>query len=336
VAVPWATGKPMPSYVLLNTHGLGYGVFPVAEHLVNNLPELTAHGLLHNQPSVRAATYISLYENMLRGKGKSPSELLAIYERQLANESTDLNIKLLTGQVSDIFWKFSDPHAWAGLAPALENALWQAMLAQPRPGEQKLFFKAYQSIALTPAAQMRLYQIWQTQKAPAQVKLTEDDYTSLALSLAVRDYTAAQPILPQQLARIKNVDRCQRLEFMMPALSPDVAVRDAFFASLKEEKNREKEDWVISALDYLHHPLRQATSEKYLPTSLALLAEIQATGDIFFPAYWLQATLGSYQSATAAQMVRTFLDANPTPTYNPQLRLKLLQAADDLFRAQKL
>jgi aminopeptidase N len=336
VAVPWAVGKPMPSYVLLNTHGLGYGVFPVAEHLVNNLPELTAHGLLHNQPSVRAATYISLYENMLRGKGKSPSELLAIYERQLANESTDLNIKLLTGQVSDIFWKFSDPHAWAGLAPALENALWQAMLAQPRPGEQKLFFKAYQSIALTPAAQTRLYQIWQTQKAPAQVKLTEDDYTSLALSLAVRDYTAAQPILPQQLARIKNVDRRQRLEFMMPALSPDVAVRDAFFASLKDEKNREKEAWVTSALGYLHHPLRQATSEKYLPASLALLAEIQATGDIFFPASWLQATLGSYQSATAAKTVRTFLDANPTPAYNPQLRLKLLQAADDLFRAQKL
>jgi aminopeptidase N len=123
---------------------------------------------------------------------------------------------------------------------------------------------------------------------------------------------------------------------MMPALSPDVAVRDAFFASLKDEKNREKEAWVTSALGYLHHPLRQATSEKYLPASLALLAEIQATGDIFFPASWLQATLGSYQSATAAQTVRTFLDANPTPTYNPQLRLKLLQAADDLFRAQKL
>jgi aminopeptidase N len=166
------------------------------------------------------------------------------------------------------------------------------------------------------------------------VKLTEDDYTALALALAVRDYAAPQPILPQQLARITNVDRRQRLEFLMPALSPEVAVRDQFFASLKDEKNREKEAWVQSALGYLHHPLRQATSEKYLPASLDLLEEIQQTGDIFFPAGWLQATLGSYQSAAAARTVRGFLAAHPG--YNPQLRNKLLQAADDLFRAEKL
>jgi aminopeptidase N len=120
----------------------------------------------------------------------------------------------------------------------------------------------------------------------------------------------------------------------MPAPPPDVATRDAFFASLKAEKNREKEAWVTAALAYLHHPLRQATSEKYLPESLALLEEIQRTGDIFFPHSWLQATLGSYQSATAAATVRSFLAARPA--YNAQLRGKLLQAADDLFRAEKL
>ena len=190
-------------------------------------------------------------------------------------------------------------------------------------------------MALTPAAQARLYKIWQTQQPPAQVKLTEDDYTSLALALAVRDYPAPQPILAQELARIKNVDRRQRLEFLTPALSPEVAVRDQFFAALKQEKNREKEAWVATALGYLHHPLRQATSEKYLPESLELLAEIQATGDIFFPAAWLSGTLGYYQSATAASTVRAFLAAHPAGTYNPQLRMKLLQAADDLFRAQK-
>jgi aminopeptidase N len=120
----------------------------------------------------------------------------------------------------------------------------------------------------------------------------------------------------------------------MPALSPDVATRDAFFTSLKNEKGRDKEAWVTSALGYLHHPLRQATSEKYLPASLDLLEEIQLTGDIFFPYSWLQGTLGSYQTASAASTVRTFLQAHPS--YNPKLRAKLLQAADELFRAEKL
>ncbi len=336
VAVPWAVGQPLPAVALLNYHGLGYGVFPVSGSLTSRLGALTDKGLLHEQPSVRAALYITLFEHMLNGPRGTARELLNTYQQQLAHETNELNIKLLTNQLNDIYWKFTPAISRAARAPGLEDALWQAMLAQRTPGAQKLYFKAYQSIALTPAAQAQLYKIWRTQQPPAQVKLTEDDYTSLALALAVRDYRAPQPILPQQLARIKNVDRRQRLEFLMPALSPDVAVRDQFFASLKDEKNREKEAWVASALGYLHHPLRQATSEKYLPASLDLLTEIQATGDIFFPAAWLSSTLGAYRSATAARAVQAFLAAHPAGSYNPQLRLKLLQAADDLMRAQKL
>jgi len=327
VTVPLPAGKGVPSYVLLNAQGLGYGVFPVAPQAASHLASLA-------DPVARASTYIALYENMLSGRGLAPRPLLDRYLTQTAHETNDLNIKLLTGQLSAIFWQFLKPAERDALAPTLEKALWQAMQTQTKPGEQKLYFKAYQSIALTPAAQKRLYQIWQTQQAPGLVKLTEDDYTSLALALAVRDYAAPQPILPQQLARITNVDRRQRLQFLMPALAPEVATRDKFFASLKDEKNREKEAWVQAALGYLHHPLRQATSEKYLAESLNLLEEIQQTGDIFFPAGWLQGTLGSYQSATAAATVRTFLAAHPS--YNPQLRNKLLQAADDLFRAEKL
>jgi aminopeptidase N len=327
VTVPLPAGKPAPSYVLLNAQGLGYGVFPVAPLAADHLASLPG-------PVARASTYIALYENMLSGRGLPPRQLLDRYLAQTTHETNDLNIKLLTGQMSAIFWQFLKPTERNTLAPTLEKAFWQAMLAQQKPGEQKLYFKAYQSIALTLAAQKRLHDIWRNQKAPALVKLTEDDYTALALALAVRSYPAAQPILPQQLARITNVDRRQRLEFLMPALSADVATRDQFFASLTDEKNREKEAWVQAALGYLHHPLRQATSEKYLPASLDLLEEIQQTGDIFFPAGWLQATLGAYQSPTAARTVREFLVAHPG--YNPQLRAKLLQAADDLFRAEKL
>jgi len=72
----------------------------------------------------------------------------------------------------------------------------------------------------------------------------------------------------------------------------------------------------------------------YTLFGLALLEEIQQTGNIFFPYSWLQATLGSYQTPTFARTVREFLAAHPQ--YNPKLRAKLLQAADDLFRAEKL
>ncbi|MBH8558535.1 aminopeptidase [Hymenobacter sp. BT442] len=316
-----------PRRIVFNSDGLGYGVFPVAEGLAGQVSAL-------ENPVSRAAAYVNLYENMLRGEENTPLELLTAYRQSLASEPEELNLKLLTGQASAIFWEFLTPAQRLAVGPGLEQDLWTALQKNPSPNSQKQLFKTYQSIALTRPAQARLYQIWQTQQAPAKVKLTEDDYTALALALAVRDYAAPAPILPAQLARITNADRRQRLQFLMQALAADVATRDAFFASLKDKAGRAKEAWVTAALGYLHHPLRQVTSEKYLPASLNLLQEIQLTGDIFFPYSWLQATLGSYQSPTAAATVRSFLAAHPD--YNPQLRAKLLQAADDLFRAEKL
>jgi aminopeptidase N len=327
VTVSGAAGELAPVYIVFNSGGQGYGVFPVGKTLADKVYALPL-------PVARASAYISLYENMLNGRGITPRALLDTYRRGLSRETEELNLKLLTGQLSDIYWKFLPPAMRTALAPSLEKELWEALRHQPAPNVKKLLLKAYQNMALTKEAQYTLYRIWATQQAPAGVKLSEDDYTDLALALAVRDYAPENDLLQQQLTRIQNADRRQRLAFLMPALSPDQQRRDAFFASLKESQNREKEAWVVTALSYLHHPLRTPASEKYLPASLALLAEIQLTGDIFFPSNWLQSTLRAYQTPTAATTVRSFLQAHPDD--NPQLQAKIRQAADDLFRAEKL
>jgi aminopeptidase N len=117
-----------------------------------------------------------------------------------------------------------------------------------------------------------------------------------------------------------------------PALSPDPAERDRFFESLKDVSNRRREPWVLDGLNLLHHPLRAAASERYIPTSLAMLREIQRTGDIFFPKRWMDATLGSHSSATSALMVKRFIAELP-PDYPDRLRRVILSSSDDLFRA---
>ena len=91
---------------------------------------------------------------------------------------------------------------------------------------------------------------------------------------------------------------------------------------------------MLTALQALHHPLRRDVSESYILPSLELLKEIQLTGDIFFPGRWLTTTLGNHVSVSAADIVRNFLAQRPE--YNEPLRLKILQAADNLFRAQKI
>jgi aminopeptidase N len=130
------------------------------------------------------------------------------------------------------------------------------------------------------------------------------------------------------------MDRKNRLTFLIPALSSDINERDSFFASLADRKNRQKEAWVTTALAYLNHPLRQNTSIKYLPKTLDLVEEIQRTGDVFFPQSWLGAVLGSYQNKEAMQIVSDFLKKHPN--YNPKLKAKILQSADNLYRAQTI
>jgi aminopeptidase N len=177
----------------------------------------------------------------------------------------------------------------------------------------------------------RLFYIWKDKRPPAGVQLSEDDYTALAAALAIRNYPGYRAVLQEQLSRIQNSDRRERWLWLQPALSNDVAERDRFFAGLKDAGNRRKEAWVLSALGYLHHPLRADASEKYLPATLDWLEDIQRTGDVFFPQSWLAASFGYYQTASAEAVVKGFLEAHPG--YNPKLKAKILQATDNLSRA---
>ena len=321
-----AEGLAKPQFILFNSAGEGYAQWPVD-------PSLPQYLLSLENPLHRATAYIALYEQMLSGKSISPAALLQLFGKALGQEQEELNIKLISNYISSIYWQFSTPQQRSDLSAGLEEQIWSAMLRHKLANNKKQLFKAYQDIFLGTAARSQLYHIWQTQQAPAGITLSEDDYTSLAFSLALRN-DSDQTLLNTQYARIGNPDRKRRFEFIVPAVSGDAAVRDQFFNSLQVAGNRSKESNVLAALYYLHHPLRQSASINYLDKSLEMLQEIQTTGDIFFPQSWLQSTLGSYQSGTAAALVRKFIADHPG--YNPKLKAKILQSADNLFRAEQL
>lgn len=321
-----AKGLHKPLFILFNSDGIGYGLFPVDTASTKALFDLQS-------PLQRASAYIGLYENMLAGRFIKPEALLNLFAAGLVAEKNEMNLRLLTGYIGNIYWEFIPAAQRQNFTQRLEDMLWAAINQQPASNNRKILFKAYQDVYGSVAAQANLFSVWQAQQPPTGIKLSEDDYTSLALTLALKSDTATT-VLQVQEGRIKNEDRKKRLRFLAPALSANGAVRDSFFYSLRQRSNRQKEAWVTTALSFLHHPLRQQTSIKYLPESLDLLEEIQRTGDIFFPQSWLGAVLGQYQSKDAADIVRNFLQQHPA--YNPKLKNKLLQAADNLFRAERL
>lgn len=321
-----ATGLAKPKFILFNADGIGYGLFPADKTMQEQIFSLKS-------AVSRASAYVNIYENVLSGRYLLPKELLALLTKGLLIEKEETNLRILTSYIASIYWAFSKPNDRTAFASQLEDALWKAMEEQSQPNNKKLLFRAYQNVYTSDVAAKRMYDVWKQQQPPAGIKLAEEDYISLALTIALKNDTASSVIM-QQRDRLKDADKKARLDFLMPALSANVAERDSFFASLAERKNRAKEAWVGAALAYLHHPLRQSTSYKYLPQSLEIVEEIQRTGDIFFPQSWLSATFGSYQTKEAWQLVQQFLLKHPD--YNPKLKAKILQTTDNLYRAQKL
>lgn len=322
-----AAGLPAPNLVLPDGRGFGYGLFA--------LDPASLDYLLEHTPSLpltltRGIAWLSLWEAMLEGRVPAAG-IVELARNALGSETNELLIQRILAYLESAYWRFLPEAERQRRAPEVESLLWTLLEEAPTATLKASYFNAYRSLALTEAAEQRLERIWRQELELGGLPLSERDHTRLALDLALREVAGWEAVLDEQERRIENPDRKERFIFVRPALSADPAVRDRFFESLKQPGMREHEPWVLEALRYLHHPLRAAYSEKYIRPSLELLEEIQATGDIFFPKNWLDATLDGHSSERAAAIVRDFLDARPQ--YAARLKGKILQSADGLFRA---
>jgi len=312
--------------VIFNADGLGYGLFPAA------IDSLEIWDQLSNVE--KGAELINLYENLLSGNGPDVHEYFLRLQQIVVHEKNQLVLTLALDQLETIYWVLLPDPVRREYAAGLETILWQTMLVQTTSSIKKIFFIAFADMALSPDEVQKVYDIWSGAHEVELLQLSENDFIDLAQILSIKRPEQANAIINTQLAKIENPDSKRRLEFVSPSLSADREERDRFFTSLVNEEMRQVESWVLDALRNLHHPLRTEMSEQYILPSLELLREIQVSGDIFFPKRWLDTTLGNYRSATAIRTVRTFLDERPE--YDEQLRMKILQSADMMFRANAI
>ena len=325
-----AVGRPVPDYVLANGSGLGYGLMALdpgtRDYLLAALPSI-------DDPLTRAIGWVSLWELLLEGEVDAEA-FIDLARRALPAETDEQNVSRVLGYLTSAYWRYLTPERRTALAPEIEALLWRGTTEANSRSLAAAWFGAYRNVALSADAVARLERIWREEAAVPGLPLAERDFTALARGLAVRGVPFSAEILSAQRDRIDNPDRRAAFEFVMPALSGDRGVRDAFFETLRDSANRAREPWVLTALGFLHHPLRAREAETYIRPSLDLLEEIQRTGDIFFPLRWLDATLGGHQSASAATIVEQYLADRPD--LPPRLRAKVLQSADGLLRTARI
>ena len=310
----------------INSNGFGYGLFPADLGVLEKWDDLEDEVL-------KGSILINLYENLLEGN-ISPLKYFEYLTGIVQTEENQLLLGTALGHVNTIYWDLFSVEERNRHAAELEHSYWDLMQNQDSPIMKRIFFNSFENVVISPEGLEKLYRVWKKDLVVDKLLLSENDYIGMAATISIKSPGKFEEVTGVQLENINNPDSKRRFEFLIPALSNEQATRDAFFESLKEEKNRQIESWVLSGLGYLHHPLREDESEKYILPSLELLQEIQVTGDIFFPGRWTDVTLGNYSSDSAVNTVRDFLAEHPD--YNYQLKLKILQAADMLFRANNI
>ncbi|UCC14405.1 MAG: peptidase M1, partial [Gammaproteobacteria bacterium] len=175
---------------------------------------------------------------------------------------------------------------------------------------------------------------WSAAEDVPGLTLSQEDRINLAMRLALHETDGWREILATQASEIDNPDRLAEFRYLLDSLDADLAVREAFFESLRDPANRSREPWVLDGLRNLHHPLRARTAVRFVLPALEMLEEIQRTGDIFFPTGWMASTLSGHNSTEVVDIVEGFLEARPD--YPQRLVQKILQASDMVERSARI
>jgi aminopeptidase N len=319
-------GLPRPLFVLPNGGGLGYGLFLLDDasrrYLLDHLETIA-------DPLTRGSAWVTLWDNLLERR-VSPVEFLDLVVRALPRETDEQNIQRILAYTSRAFWKHLSADQRMARVETLEALLRAGIERAATTSLKSAWFSAFRDVALTPASLSWIERLWRREEKIAGLTFAETDEITMAFELAVREVPASREILQTQHDRTQNPDRKARFAFVMPALSADPPAREQAFARFRNIENRRREAWVLEAMAYLNHPLREEHARRFVGPSLELLAEIQRTGDIFFPTRWMDATLVGHRSPEVAATVQDFLARELQ--YSQRLRWTILSSADELFR----
>ncbi|MBR5104989.1 MAG: aminopeptidase [Alistipes sp.] len=302
-------------YIIPNSCGRGYGLFLLSD---SDLESLRQCWMTIDDDTARQATVMNLYENYLAGR-ISDWDMLTSLMLGLVGEHNPLIASTVVSYIAEPLQ--------SGNYPLEELSLLNEAEHHPLVSCRQQILRMIMQAAKCEDVTAELYKIWKEANHPL---LNVNDYMTLAYELSLRLPERYEEIASTQRSRISDPDRLRRFDYIIRAVNPNKAERDALFESLLEPENRRIEPWAASALAYLNHPLRGTEAVEYIRRGLDELLEVQHTGDIFFPRNWVGALLGGHRSKEAYDVLERFLDENPD--YPQLMRNKILQAAYPLQR----
>jgi aminopeptidase N len=218
------------------------------------------------------------------------------------------------------------------LQPQVERALRAGVGDTTRGyGIRKQHLDALIRVSRTPAALSALDALLDSARAAGE-ELRPPARWAIVTRLLEGGHPTAERRLVAETARDSTSDG-RRRAFVAGAARPAAAAKRGYFARYFADTTL-NEDWVTASLGAFNAIEHEGVTREFLVPALDSLGWIQRNRRIFFLGAWLGDFLGGQTSADALGDVRRYLERHPDLPRD--LRLKILQAADELERTVRI
>ena len=302
-----------PDFIIPNADGSGYGLFVMNQH--RNIPVPT-------DDLKRFALAMNMHENFLAHNIKAEDIASAMRSMLQTERNALIASQLVT------YWGRAVADMADGERHMQEQLMWDEYRRNNIPSvRQRLIRQLYYTVTSRSIVDS-IYNVWHGQSDPL---LAKTDYTQIAYRLAILMPQQWRQILATQRGRLTNNDELRQFDFIARACTPDTTEQRQLFESLLKAENRRMEPWTASVLRLLNDRTREPFANNYLQPGLDALIDVQRTGDIFFPGYWLSALFSGHHSKEARQTIERFI--NTHPEYPEKLMNKITENAYSILES---
>jgi aminopeptidase N len=327
VRVADAIGKPCPAFVFANDEDYAYGRFLLdiesrrsVENRIGSIPDLFQRTMLWG----------SLWESV-REAQLAPWDYLSLTRHFLPGEHDESLAQSLTAHVGTALHRYVHQQTRAEFVPGFEAMAANGMQHAQDQGLRIVWFRTFRALAETPAGRDGVKQLLAGKTEVPGVQLRPLDRWSMVAALTAHADPDADKVLAAERDRDHTGDGL-KYAYVAQAARPNAETKTKYFDDYLHNQNR-PEDWVEQSLPAFNYWNESELTAQYLKPALEALPQMKRERKIFFVLAWLSAFIGGQQSAASDAQVHEWLKA---ANIDPDLRLKVLEAVDELDRTVKI
>ena len=337
---------PCPAWIFANNDDHAYGLFPLdPKSREAVMRELKASAPATSDVFRRTLLWGSLWDSV-RLAELDPADYVRTALAVLPHERDEALASSLLGRTQTAIHRYVSASAQPDLLTQGTALAIDRMIHDQDHDLRIVWFRSLDGFALPGAGRAAIKQLLQAAMTIPGVDLRQQDRWSLVTALIAYGDPEADAYLAAEQKRDPSGDGL-KYAWIAQAARPDAATKQKYFADYTRwpsddapagsppapSSERISEDWIQSSLSTFNYWNQSELTAPFLQPALEALPQVKRERKIFFLVAWLDAFLDGQQSQASLDTVNQYLQtANP----DPDLRLKVLEAMDELQRTVRI